>query len=136
MNFAKAGHEGIGLYLRNVDYRFLEGMSKISPCILLVASSLRVMSTVFVLFWALKITYCWDIKILRRSYKIIHGENLDIGLGNHLNPKRSSKCTVFMTGFFVWLLCFLYVGGNGKFQVLFGDVNEKNHCEAKNVSAM
>ena len=41
-----------------------------------------------------------DIKILRRSYKIIHGENLDIGLGNHLNPKRSSKCTIFMTGFF------------------------------------
>ena len=27
-----------------------------------------------------------DIKILRRSYKSIHGENLDIGLGNHLNP--------------------------------------------------
>ena len=46
MNFAKAGHEGIGLYLRNVDYRFLEGMSEISPCILLIASSLRVMSTV------------------------------------------------------------------------------------------
>ena len=39
-----------------------------------------------------------DIKILR-SYKIIHGENLDNGLGNHLNPKRSSKCTIFMTGF-------------------------------------
>ena len=75
-----------------------------------------------------------DIKILR-SYKSIHGENLDIGLGNHLNPKRSSKCTVFMTGSFL-LKCFLYVGGNGKFQVLFGDVSEKNHCEAKNVSAM
>ena len=40
-----------------------------------------------------------DIKILGRSYKSIHGENLDIGLGNHLNPRRSSKCTVFMTGF-------------------------------------
>ena len=40
-----------------------------------------------------------DIKILRRSYKIIHSENLDIGLGNHLNPRWSSKCTVFMTGF-------------------------------------
>ena len=48
-----------------------------------------------------------DIKILRRSYKSIHGENLDIGLGNHLNPKRSSKCTVFMTGFFtkVFFVC-------------------------------
>ena len=34
-----------------------------------------------------------------KSYKSIHGENLDIGLGNHLNPRRSSKCTVFMTGF-------------------------------------
>ena len=75
-----------------------------------------------------------DIKILRRSYKSIHGENLDIGLGNDLNPKWSSKCTVFMTGFFTKV--FLYVGGNGKFHVLFGDVNEKNHCEAKNVSAM
>ena len=42
MNFAKAGHEGIGLYLCNMDYGFLEGMSKISPCILLIASSLRV----------------------------------------------------------------------------------------------
>ena len=73
-------------------------------------------------------------KDLRRGYKSIHGENLDIGLGNHLNPKRSSKCTVFMTGFFTEV--FLYVEGNGKFQVLFGDVNEKNHCEAKNVSAM
>ena len=104
MNFAKAGHEGIGLYLRNVDYRFLEGMSKISPCILLIASSLRVMSTVFVLFWAPKITLL-DIKILRRSYKSIHGENLDISLGNHLNPKRSSKCTVFMTGFFTSVFC-------------------------------
>ena len=41
-----------------------------------------------------------DIKIVRRSYKIIHIENLDIDLGNHLNPKWSSKCTVFMTGFF------------------------------------
>ena len=39
-----------------------------------------------------------------------------------------------MTGFFTEV--FLYVEGNGKFQVLFGDVNEKNHCEAKNVSAM
>ena len=42
VNFAKAGHEGIGLYLCNMDYGFLEGMSKISPCILLIASSLRV----------------------------------------------------------------------------------------------
>ena len=41
-----------------------------------------------------------DIKILRRSYKIIHGENLDISLSDHLNPKWSSKWTVFMTGFF------------------------------------
>ena len=40
-----------------------------------------------------------DIKILRRSYKIIHGENLDIGLGNHLNAKWSSKCTVFIPAF-------------------------------------
>ena len=47
--FAKAGHEGIGLYLHNVDYRFLEGTSKISPCIILIPSFLRVMSTVFVL---------------------------------------------------------------------------------------
>ena len=48
-----------------------------------------------------------DIKILRRSYKSIHGENLDTGLGNDLNPKRSSKCTVFMTGFFtnVFFVC-------------------------------
>ena len=41
-----------------------------------------------------------DIKILRRSYKIIHGEKLDIGPGNILNPIWSSKCTIFMTGFF------------------------------------
>ena len=34
--FAKASHEGIGLYLLNVDYRFLEGTSKISPSILLI----------------------------------------------------------------------------------------------------
>ena len=54
MYFAKAGHEGISLYLRNVDYRFLEGMSKISPCILLIPSSLRVMSPDFVLSWAPK----------------------------------------------------------------------------------
>ena len=45
-----------------------------------------------------------DIKILRMSYESIHGENLDIGLGNHLNPERSSKCTVFMTGFFTKVL--------------------------------
>ena len=47
-----------------------------------------------------------DIKI-SRSYKCIHGENLDIGLGNDLNPKWSSKCTVFMTGFFteVFFVC-------------------------------
>ena len=57
--FAKAGHEGIGLYLHNVDNRFLESMSKISPCILLIVSSLSVMSTVFVLSWAPKTTYRW-----------------------------------------------------------------------------
>ena len=54
-----------------------------------------------------------DIKILR-SYKSIQGENLDIGLGNDLNPKLSSKCTVFMTSFL--LKCFLYVGGMLKFR--------------------
>ena len=75
-----------------------------------------------------------DIKILRRSYKSIHGENLDIGLGSHLNPKRSSKCTIFMTGFFTKV--FLYIGGNAKFQVLFGDLSKKNHCEAKSISSM
>ena len=74
-----------------------------------------------------------DVKILR-SYKSIHGQNLDIGLGNHLNPRRSSKCTIFMTGFLP--KCFLYVGGNAKFQVLFGDISEKNHCEAKSISSM
>ena len=42
----------------------------------------------------------FDIKILRRSYKSIQCEILDIGLGNHLNPKWSSKCTIFMTGFY------------------------------------
>ena len=73
-----------------------------------------------------------DIKILRRSYKIIHGENLDIGLGNHLNPKRSSKCTIFMTGFSLKVIS--YTRGNAKFQVLFGKTSEKNHCEAKNIS--
>ena len=72
--------------------------------------------------------------MILRSYKSIHGKNLDIGLGNHLNPRPSSKYTVFMTGFFTEV--FLYVGGNAKFQVLFGDMSEKNHCEAKNISSM
>ena len=75
-----------------------------------------------------------DIKILRRSYKSIHGESLDIVLGKHLNPRQSSKCTIFMTGFLTKV--FLYVGGNAKFQFLFGDISEKNHCEAKNISSM
>ena len=55
------------------------------------------MSMVFVLFWVPKTTHRWT-KIL--SYKIIQGESLDIGLGNHLNPRWSSKCTIFMTSFF------------------------------------
>ena len=95
MNFAKAGHEGIDLYLRNVDYRFLEGMSIISPCTLLIPSSLRVMSTVYVLSWAPKPPI-----VRHKDFEKEKKRNLDIGLGNHLNPKRSSKCTVFMTGFF------------------------------------
>ena len=45
-----------------------------------------------------------DIKILR-SYKSIQGEILGIGLGNHLNPKLSSKCTVFMTDFYTKMFC-------------------------------
>ena len=63
--FAKAGHEGIGLYLHYADYRFLEGTSKISPCIIftynisIIPSFLRVMSTVFVLFWSPKTTLLW-----------------------------------------------------------------------------
>ena len=51
-----------------------------------------------------------------------------------MNPRRGSKCIVFMTGFFTKV--FLYVGGNAKFHVLFGDISEKNHCEAKNISSM
>ena len=75
-----------------------------------------------------------DIKILRRSYKRIHSENLDLDLGNHLNLKRISKCTVFMSGFFTEV--FFVCRGNAKFQVLFGDISKKNHCEAKNISSM
>ena len=45
-----------------------------------------------------------DMKILRSSYKIIHGENLDIVHGIHLNPGWSSNCIIFMTGFFTKVL--------------------------------
>ena len=100
MYFAKAGHEEIGLYLRYADYRFLEGTSKISPCIILIPSSLACYVHVFRTILVTENHISLDIKILRRSYKIIHGENLDISLGNHLNPKQSSKFTIFMTGFF------------------------------------
>ena len=31
---------------------------------------------------------------------------------------------------------FLYVGGNAKFQVLFGDVSKKNHLEAKYIETV
>ena len=73
--FAKAGRKGIGLYLRNADYRFLEGTSK----------------TYLVYFWYLPSCVLYprfctilgtenhislDIKILRRSCKSIHGKNL------------------------------------------------------------
>ena len=53
----------------------------------------------------------------------IHGEN--IGLGNHLNPRGSSKCTVFMTGFFTKGL-FCMPGENAKFQVLFGKISKES----------
>ena len=92
-----------------------------------------VLSTVVVLSWAPKTTYRWT-KILRKSYKSIHSENLDIGLGNDFNPKQSSKCTVFVTGFFTKV--FFVCRGNAKFQVLFGDMSEKNHCPAKSISSM
>ena len=64
-----------------------------------------------------------DIKIMRRSYKSILGKNLDFGIGNHLNPRGSSKCTVFMTSFFTKV--FFVCRGNAEFQVLFGDVMKR-----------
>ena len=52
-------------------------------CIILIPSFLRVMSTVFVLTLGTENHISLDIMIVR-SCKIIHGENLDIGLGNYL----------------------------------------------------
>ena len=46
MYFANTALEGIGLCLCNVEYSSLEGMSKISLCILLVPSFLHVFSMV------------------------------------------------------------------------------------------
>ena len=85
MYFAKAGHEGIGLYLRNVDYRFLDVTPNISFDTFFLACYVHSFCTILYT----KNHISLDIKILRRSYKSIHGENLDIGLGNHLNPKRT-----------------------------------------------
>ena len=94
-----------------MDYRFLENMSKISPSILLVPSFLLCPQFLYYSGYQLQKHISLDIKILR-NYKSMHGENLesDIGLGNHFNPRQSSKCTIFMTGFVTKVLYFIYRG--------------------------
>ena len=101
----------MGLYLRNADYRLLEGVSKISSTVYNFDTFfLACYVHGFCIILSTENHISLDIKILRRSYKSIHGKNLDIGLGNHLNPRESSKCTVFMTGFITSVT--LYAVGN------------------------